>query len=133
MADEPLAIPLDGIQVDDKLNFIKEPVEIMDREVKCLKQSRIPIVKVRWNPVEVLKDDDVIEEYDDEEDCFEMMGRAEGDDDVVYFHNNNGGGRFGYGGGGGRFNRRGGGKEDKIADVGFFNSFEDDFDDQDLA
>ncbi|GJS84701.1 putative reverse transcriptase domain-containing protein [Tanacetum coccineum] len=49
MADEPLAIPLDEIQVDDKLNFIKEPVEVMDREVKRLKQSRIPIVKVRWN------------------------------------------------------------------------------------
>nr|GFA95113.1 putative reverse transcriptase domain-containing protein [Tanacetum cinerariifolium] len=37
MADEPLAIPLDEIQVDDKLNFIEEPVEIMDREVKRLK------------------------------------------------------------------------------------------------
>ncbi|GKF93386.1 hypothetical protein Tco_0280105, partial [Tanacetum coccineum] len=49
MADEPLAIPLDEIQVDDKLHFIKEPVEIMDREVKRLKQSRILIVKVRWN------------------------------------------------------------------------------------
>ncbi|GJY28046.1 putative reverse transcriptase domain-containing protein [Tanacetum coccineum] len=49
MDDEPLAIPLDEIQVDDKLHFIKEPVEIMDREVKRLKQSRIPIVKVRWN------------------------------------------------------------------------------------
>ncbi|GJZ95301.1 putative reverse transcriptase domain-containing protein [Tanacetum coccineum] len=49
MADEPLAIPLDEIQVDDKLNFVEEPVEIMDREVKRLKQSRIPIVKVRWN------------------------------------------------------------------------------------
>nr|GEW32908.1 putative reverse transcriptase domain-containing protein [Tanacetum cinerariifolium] len=45
MADEPLAIPLDEIQVDDKLNFTEEPVEIMDREVKRLKQSRIPIVK----------------------------------------------------------------------------------------
>ncbi|GKE33489.1 putative reverse transcriptase domain-containing protein [Tanacetum coccineum] len=49
MADEPLAIPLDEIQVDEKLYFIEEPVEIMDREVKRLKQSRIPIVKVRWN------------------------------------------------------------------------------------
>nr|GEX25803.1 putative reverse transcriptase domain-containing protein [Tanacetum cinerariifolium] len=49
MADEPLAIPLDEIQVDDKLNFIEEPVEIKDREVKRLKQSRILIVKVRWN------------------------------------------------------------------------------------
>nr|GEX07944.1 putative reverse transcriptase domain-containing protein [Tanacetum cinerariifolium] len=43
--DEPLAIPFDHIQIDDKLNFIKEPVKIMDREVKRLKQSRIPIMK----------------------------------------------------------------------------------------
>ncbi|GKC46888.1 putative reverse transcriptase domain-containing protein [Tanacetum coccineum] len=49
MVDEPLAIPLDDIQIDDKLHFIEEPVEIMDREVKRLKQSRIPIVMVRWN------------------------------------------------------------------------------------
>nr|GEY43656.1 reverse transcriptase domain-containing protein [Tanacetum cinerariifolium] len=49
MADEPLAIPLDEIHVDDKLNFIKEPVEIIDREDKRLKQSCILIVKVRWN------------------------------------------------------------------------------------
>ncbi|GJW85320.1 putative reverse transcriptase domain-containing protein [Tanacetum coccineum] len=40
-----LAIPLDEIQVDDKLNFIEEPVEIMDHEDKRLKQIRIPIVK----------------------------------------------------------------------------------------
>ncbi|GKA49607.1 hypothetical protein Tco_0742680, partial [Tanacetum coccineum] len=45
MAEEPLAIPLDEIQVDDKLHFIEEPVDIMDREVKRLKRSRIPIVK----------------------------------------------------------------------------------------
>ncbi|GKF13700.1 putative reverse transcriptase domain-containing protein [Tanacetum coccineum] len=49
LSDEPLAIPLDEIHVDNKLNFIEEPVEIMDREVKRLKQSRIPIVKVHWN------------------------------------------------------------------------------------
>ncbi|GKB54590.1 putative reverse transcriptase domain-containing protein [Tanacetum coccineum] len=49
LSDEPLAIPLDEIHVDDKLNFIEEPVEIMDREVKRLKPSRSPIVKVRWN------------------------------------------------------------------------------------
>nr|GEU37487.1 putative reverse transcriptase domain-containing protein [Tanacetum cinerariifolium] len=49
LADEPFAIPLDEIQDDDKPHFIKEPVEIMDREVKSLKQSCIPIVKVRWN------------------------------------------------------------------------------------
>ncbi|GJU42163.1 reverse transcriptase domain-containing protein [Tanacetum coccineum] len=48
-ADEPLAISLDEIQIDDKLNFIEELVEIMDREVKQLKQSRILIVKVCWN------------------------------------------------------------------------------------
>ncbi|GKC25200.1 putative reverse transcriptase domain-containing protein, partial [Tanacetum coccineum] len=47
--DEPLAIPLDEIQIDDKLNFIEEPVEIIDQEVKRLKQSHIPIVKVYWN------------------------------------------------------------------------------------
>ncbi|GKD51441.1 putative reverse transcriptase domain-containing protein [Tanacetum coccineum] len=47
--DEPLAVPLDGLHIDDKLHFIEEPVEIMDREVKQLKQSRIPIIKVRWN------------------------------------------------------------------------------------
>nr|GEU58020.1 putative reverse transcriptase domain-containing protein [Tanacetum cinerariifolium] len=49
LSREPLAIPLDEIKVDDKLYFIEEPVEIMDHEVKRLKQSRIPIVKVRWN------------------------------------------------------------------------------------
>ncbi|GJZ75988.1 hypothetical protein Tco_0640453 [Tanacetum coccineum] len=49
LSDERLAIPLDEIHVDDKLNFIEEPVEIMDCEVKRLKQSRIPIMKVRWN------------------------------------------------------------------------------------
>ncbi|GJS36873.1 putative reverse transcriptase domain-containing protein [Tanacetum coccineum] len=49
MDNEPLATPLDEIQVDDKLHFIEEPVEIMDREVKRLKQSHILIVKVCWN------------------------------------------------------------------------------------
>ncbi|GJY19030.1 putative reverse transcriptase domain-containing protein [Tanacetum coccineum] len=47
--DELLAIPLDEIQIDDKLHIIEEPVEIMDQEVKRLKQSCILIVKVRWN------------------------------------------------------------------------------------
>ncbi|GJS46785.1 putative reverse transcriptase domain-containing protein [Tanacetum coccineum] len=47
--DEPLAVPLDEIHIDDKLYFMEEPVEIKDREVKRFKQSRIPIVKVRWN------------------------------------------------------------------------------------
>nr|GEY94402.1 putative reverse transcriptase domain-containing protein [Tanacetum cinerariifolium] len=48
-ADEPLAVSLNGLHVDDKLHFVKEPVEIMDRKVKRLKRSRIPLVKVRWN------------------------------------------------------------------------------------
>ncbi|GJS94337.1 putative reverse transcriptase domain-containing protein [Tanacetum coccineum] len=49
LSDESLVIPMKEIRLDDKLNFVEEPVEIMDREVKQLKQSRIPIVKVRWN------------------------------------------------------------------------------------
>ncbi|GJV94661.1 putative reverse transcriptase domain-containing protein [Tanacetum coccineum] len=48
-ADEPLAVPLDGLHFDDKLQFVEEPIEITDREVKQLKRSRIPLVKVRWN------------------------------------------------------------------------------------
>ncbi|GJY89436.1 hypothetical protein Tco_0504632 [Tanacetum coccineum] len=49
LSDESLIIPMKELRLDDKLNFLEEPVEIMDREVKQLKQSRIPIVKVRWN------------------------------------------------------------------------------------
>ncbi|GKE83487.1 hypothetical protein Tco_1557229, partial [Tanacetum coccineum] len=49
LSDEPLAISLDEIYITDKLHFVEEPVEIMDREVKRLKQSRILIIKVRWN------------------------------------------------------------------------------------
>ncbi|GKC01027.1 putative reverse transcriptase domain-containing protein [Tanacetum coccineum] len=48
-ADEPLAVPLDGLHLDDKLYFVEEPLEIVGREVKRLKRSRIPLVKVRWN------------------------------------------------------------------------------------
>nr|GEV45964.1 hypothetical protein [Tanacetum cinerariifolium] len=49
LSDEPLAIPLDENHTDDNINFIEEPVENTDLEVKHLKQSRIPIVKVHWN------------------------------------------------------------------------------------
>ncbi|GJS67804.1 putative reverse transcriptase domain-containing protein [Tanacetum coccineum] len=49
LSDESLIIPMKELQLDDKLNFIEEPVEIMDREIKQLKRSHIPIVKVRWN------------------------------------------------------------------------------------
>ncbi|GJY49361.1 hypothetical protein Tco_0439317 [Tanacetum coccineum] len=46
-ADEPLVMPLEGIHVDDKLQFVEEPVEIMEREIKRLKRSRIPLVRLR--------------------------------------------------------------------------------------
>nr|GFA75576.1 putative reverse transcriptase domain-containing protein [Tanacetum cinerariifolium] len=49
LSDEPVAISLDKVHIDDKLCFVEEPVEIMDREVKRLKQSHIPIIKVQWN------------------------------------------------------------------------------------
>ncbi|GJX22561.1 putative reverse transcriptase domain-containing protein [Tanacetum coccineum] len=49
LVDASLHVPLDEIKVDKTLRFVKEPVEIMDREVKSLKRSRILLVKVRWN------------------------------------------------------------------------------------
>ncbi|GJT48131.1 putative reverse transcriptase domain-containing protein [Tanacetum coccineum] len=49
-ADEPLAVPLDGLHFDDKLQFVEEPIEIMDREVKRLKRSCIPLVKGPQKP-----------------------------------------------------------------------------------
>ncbi|GJS17480.1 putative reverse transcriptase domain-containing protein [Tanacetum coccineum] len=49
MSDESLVIPLEELRVDDKLHFVEEPVEVMDHEIKQLKRSRIPIIKVRWN------------------------------------------------------------------------------------
>nr|GEX12537.1 putative reverse transcriptase domain, ribonuclease H-like domain, aspartic peptidase domain protein [Tanacetum cinerariifolium] len=48
-SDDPLVVPLEGLELDDKLHFVEEPVEVMDREVKQLRQSCVPIVKVRWN------------------------------------------------------------------------------------
>nr|GFA47458.1 hypothetical protein [Tanacetum cinerariifolium] len=47
--DEPLAIPLDELHIDDKLRFVEEPVKIIDREIKRLRQICISIIKVRWN------------------------------------------------------------------------------------
>ena len=49
LSDETLVVPLDEIEVNESLHFIEEPMEIMDREIKRTKQSRIPIVKVLWN------------------------------------------------------------------------------------
>ncbi|KAI3811044.1 hypothetical protein L1987_20760 [Smallanthus sonchifolius] len=48
LADENIHIPLDEVRIDEKMHFVEKPVEIMDREVKKLKRSLIPIVKVRW-------------------------------------------------------------------------------------
>nr|GEX40138.1 putative reverse transcriptase domain-containing protein [Tanacetum cinerariifolium] len=47
--DEPLVMPLEGIHVDDRLQFVEDPVEIIEWEIKRLKRSQIPLVKVRWN------------------------------------------------------------------------------------
>nr|GEV34482.1 reverse transcriptase domain-containing protein [Tanacetum cinerariifolium] len=49
LADVKLHVPLEEIKVDKGLCFVEEPIEVMDREVKKLKQSKIPIVKIRWN------------------------------------------------------------------------------------
>nr|GEU54916.1 putative reverse transcriptase domain-containing protein [Tanacetum cinerariifolium] len=49
LSDESLVIPLDELRIDAKLYFVEEPMEIMDREIKQLKRSHIPIIKVRWN------------------------------------------------------------------------------------
>ncbi|KAD7477162.1 hypothetical protein E3N88_00298 [Mikania micrantha] len=48
LADESLIIPAEEIQLDEHLHFVEEPLEIMDRKVKKLRRSRIPIVEVRW-------------------------------------------------------------------------------------
>ncbi|GJS77589.1 putative reverse transcriptase domain-containing protein [Tanacetum coccineum] len=48
-ADEPLAMPLEGVHIDETLRFVEGPVEIMEQGIKRLERSRIPLVKVRWN------------------------------------------------------------------------------------
>nr|GEW55835.1 putative reverse transcriptase domain-containing protein [Tanacetum cinerariifolium] len=55
LSDETLFLPLEEIQIDNKLYFIKESVKIMYHEVKHLKQIRIPIAKVRWNSIRSLE------------------------------------------------------------------------------
>ncbi|GJY08602.1 putative reverse transcriptase domain-containing protein [Tanacetum coccineum] len=49
LSGESLMIMLEELRVDDKLHFVEEQVEVMDREIKQLKRSRIPVIKVRWN------------------------------------------------------------------------------------
>ena len=49
LSDETPVIPMREIRVDENLNFVEKPIEIVDREIKRLKHSRIPLIKVRWN------------------------------------------------------------------------------------
>ncbi|KAJ9561592.1 hypothetical protein OSB04_006752 [Centaurea solstitialis] len=49
LSEETVILPLGEIQVDEQLRAAEEPIEILDREIKQLRRSRIPIVKVRWN------------------------------------------------------------------------------------
>jgi hypothetical protein len=49
LSDETLVVHIDEIEINECLHFIEEPIEIMDKEIKRTKQSRIPIMKVRWN------------------------------------------------------------------------------------
>ena len=48
LAEHDLIVPLDDIQINETLHFVEKPVEIMDRQTKQLRRSRIPIVKIRW-------------------------------------------------------------------------------------
>jgi hypothetical protein len=48
LADENLHIPLDAVQIDNTMHFVERPIKIMDREIKQLKWSNNPIVKVLW-------------------------------------------------------------------------------------
>src|ERR687885_2593244 len=49
VTDEDVVIPADDIRIDDQSQFVEQPVEILDREVKQLKKGSIPIVKVSWS------------------------------------------------------------------------------------
>ena len=49
LVDETLVVPFQELKIEDKLQFVEEPIEIMDQEVKVRKHSRIPIMRVRWN------------------------------------------------------------------------------------
>ncbi|GKF05366.1 hypothetical protein Tco_0036034 [Tanacetum coccineum] len=49
LAEPDVQVPMDEIEIDENLRFVEEPIEIVERDVKKLKQRRIPLVKVRWN------------------------------------------------------------------------------------
>nr|GEV06040.1 retrotransposon protein, putative, Ty3-gypsy subclass [Tanacetum cinerariifolium] len=74
LADENLVIPLEEIQLDDKLHFIEEPVEIMDRGVKQLKQKEDLDEDEKEDPKEEPKEEEIEDEdmVNDEEDDAEF-------------------------------------------------------------
>ncbi|GJS13794.1 hypothetical protein Tco_0408266 [Tanacetum coccineum] len=84
---QELTVSLDGLHIDDKLYFIEEPVEIMDHEFKWLRQSCVPIVKVRWNskrgPEFTCESDFIADGGDDDDDDDESSDDDEDDDDDV--------------------------------------------------
>ncbi|GKA74348.1 putative reverse transcriptase domain-containing protein [Tanacetum coccineum] len=49
LVEPDVQVPLDEIEINENLRFVKEPIEIVERDVKKLKRRRIPLVKVRWN------------------------------------------------------------------------------------
>ncbi|KAJ0524802.1 putative nucleotidyltransferase, Ribonuclease H [Helianthus annuus] len=49
LSDETLVIPFKELTIHEQLHFTEEPIEITDREIKILKRSQIPLVRVRWN------------------------------------------------------------------------------------
>jgi hypothetical protein len=49
LAEEERHVPMDEIRIDDKLNFVEEPLEIVDRKMRKLKKTKFTLVKVRWN------------------------------------------------------------------------------------
>ena len=49
LSDETLIVPFKELTIDERLQFVEKPVEITDRDIKVLKNTRIPLVRVRWN------------------------------------------------------------------------------------
>jgi hypothetical protein len=49
VSDETVVIPVDEIQIDDKMQFVQYPVEVSDLKFKNLRKGSIPLVKVRWS------------------------------------------------------------------------------------
>ncbi|GJY83974.1 putative reverse transcriptase domain-containing protein [Tanacetum coccineum] len=83
LVDPTLHVPLDEIQVDARLNFVEEPVEILEREFKKLKQSRIAIVEVRWNSK---RGPAFTREHEDQMKCISKLLNDESPIEILLFH-----------------------------------------------